>query len=354
MKQDANASADIISLISELEKIPSPAQPDLSQFEPAIQESIRYLSSEEALQSLRTNVYWPKWNSPWWHMHLLWEMGEASRIPRPAVQAIIRAQNELKVHVFPVRPEELPEGADAFADTSCHCALGSLYQILTACGVSVDDEIPWIKPWFFRYQMSDGGLNCDTDAYLQHAHEAASSMVGTIGPLEAVLSTPRALTEQEITFVDRAALCLIDRQLMRGSTSKHNAEEQEDETDWLKLCFPRFYFYDILRGLDALLKWAEVRKKPLPFSAITPALAYLAQRFPDGRIMIERRGYEGWGTRALTPEGKWIKQEEATFFPLLDQASQIGRISPSLTRQWGDIRKRAIQSASSAVYSKSQ
>ena len=51
-------------------------------------------------------------------------------------------------------------------------------QIIAACGVEVDRALPWARPWFVRYQMSDGGLNCDSDAYLV-TDECPSSMVGT-------------------------------------------------------------------------------------------------------------------------------------------------------------------------------
>ena len=69
--------------------------------------------------------------------------------------------------IFPIEPGELPPGASPQRDVLCHCALGSMVQILSACGRDVDRELPWIKPWFVRYQMADGGLNCDDTAYRQ-------------------------------------------------------------------------------------------------------------------------------------------------------------------------------------------
>ena len=50
--------------------------------EAAIKSSIQYLNSKEAADSIRQNPYWPKWNSPWWHMSLLFEMKRADQIPK--------------------------------------------------------------------------------------------------------------------------------------------------------------------------------------------------------------------------------------------------------------------------------
>lgn len=107
--------------------------------------------------------------------------------------------------------------------------------------------------------MPDGGLSCDDGAYL--ANPPASSMVGTIAPLGSMLlcATRRPLTEREAKFLDAGAQCLLERKLTLGCRAPHNHEEQGDEQDWLAPSFPRFYFYDVLRGLVFVLRWAEVR-----------------------------------------------------------------------------------------------
>src|SRR5262249_2697179 len=156
-------------------------------------------------------------------------------------------------------------GADVGPDSMCHCALGSIYQVLTACGVDVDAALPWIKPWFVRYQMADGGLNCDSTAYLVE-DECPRSMVGTVAPCEAMLLS-RGTPEQE-AFVERAARFLMERRLMLGSATVHNAEERAAQVLWLAPCFPRFYFYDVLRGLTALARWAERSGRTIPLAAI--------------------------------------------------------------------------------------
>src|SRR5882724_9677753 len=148
-------------------------------YEAEITQSLAYLASERAFRSLEANPYWPKWNSPWWHMLLLHEMGATSQIPEIAVRKFIEAWDRIPLQIFPIYPEDLPEGRDLYRDCPCHCQLGNVYQVLAAWGLDVDVELPWIRPWFLRYQMADGGLNCDGDAYLVQS-ECPSSMVGTI------------------------------------------------------------------------------------------------------------------------------------------------------------------------------
>ncbi|MGA9524643.1 MAG: hypothetical protein WBV82_24510, partial [Myxococcaceae bacterium] len=104
----------------------------------ALDASIAYLASNAALASLAEDAYWPKWDSPWWHMLLLWELGEARRIPARTVRAMVAALDALPLHTFPLKPEDWAPGLDHARHASCHCALGSIDQVLTACGVDVD------------------------------------------------------------------------------------------------------------------------------------------------------------------------------------------------------------------------
>jgi hypothetical protein len=309
------------------------------QFTSELENSIHYLGSEEARKSLEADPYWPKWHSPWWHMLLLHEMGEANRIPKETIQWFLSAVNQYPVKIFPIQPHEMPEGVDPYRGCPCHCQLGNVYQVLFACGVDVDDELPWIRPWLLRYQMADGGMNCDNEAYLVQG-ECPSSMVGTIAAFEAILlCTPRSYTAEEEKFLERAAQFLMARKLMYGSSTKHNASEREEAKEWLKPCFPRFYLYDVLRGLNALTLYAEMKKVLLPLDAISEVTAYLQKKFPDGRIQNERHSYIGVGT-FLQAQNEWTWHKSATFFPLLNKVSALGEESPFLTKQWEKIRLR--------------
>jgi hypothetical protein len=291
--------------------------------------SVRYLGSDAAARSLEADTYWPKWDSPWWHMLLLYELGEARQIPAPIVALMVDRMNALPLHVFPIQPEDSPPGTDPHRDSTCHCALGCLHQVLTACGVDVAAALPWLEPWFPRYQMADGGASCDAAAY--RSGECASSMVATIAPFEAMLARPPG------DFVDRAAAFLVERRLTNGSPSRHNAEEREAAPQWLLPCFPRFYFYDVLRGLAALVRWAEAGDRALPLDAVAGAASHLAATFPDGVVRLQRCAYAGTRTLALVG-GTWVRGQPASTFPLLEATSRIGQPSPALTRQWSAAR----------------
>jgi hypothetical protein len=349
----------VAELLRTLASVPEPELAPMD--DELIASSVRYLESDAAARSARADTYWPKWDSPWWHMLLLYELGEARRIPARIVALMIDGVNALPLHSFPIHPADSPPGTDPTGlrpapraepagspprdsltlidphrDISCHCALGCLHQVLTACGVDVAAALPWIEPWFARYQMADGGANCDATAYL--SGECASSMVATIAPFEAMLARPPG------DFTDRAAAFLASRRLTEGSPTRHNAEERAAAPSWLLPCFPRFYFYDVLRGLTALVRWAEARGRALPLDAVAGAALHLAAAFPDGVVRLQRRGYAGTPTMALVG-GAWVRGQPASTFPLLDAVSAIGRPSPELTRQWAAARRGLMRLA---------
>ena len=311
------------------------AQPR-EDLEAAIADSVAYLGSDAALRSIEADTYMPKWNSPWWHMLALHELGEARRIPDRVVTKMVDGLNALPVKTFPIHPED---GSGNGRDL-CHCAVGSIYQVLTACGVDVDGALPWMKPWFVRYQMADGGLNCDETAYLVRG-ECPSSMVGTIAPFEAML-LGRWSPEQE-AFLDRAAGFLVERKLMLGSPSVHNAVEREAQSRWLAPCFPRFYFYDVLRGLAAFTRWAELSGRSIPLGAVAGVIEHLVAEFPDGVVRLQREGVASCPTtRYETRRGVW-ERGPTSRFPLLDATSVIGKPCAASTRQWSATRRSLLE-----------
>jgi len=329
-------------MIDRISRVPTVDLAESPTVEAAIGESVRYLASDAALRSIDADIYWPKWNSPWWHMLLLWELGLVTRIPERVVRALVDGLNALPVRIFPIYPGELPPGIDPHRETTCHCALGTMDQVLGACGIDVEREMAWAGTlWFVRYQMKDGGLTCDNDAYLVE-HECPSSMVGTIAPFEAML-LGRWTPDQE-AFLERVAGFLIERKLSLGSPTVHNAEEREAQTRWLSLCFPRFYFYDVLRGLAALVQWAELSGRSIPLRAVAGVIDHLIKAFPDGVIRLQREGFASCPTTMRkTAAGDWVRKQPTSRFPLLDATSAIGKPCAPLTRQWSAARRGLLQ-----------
>jgi hypothetical protein len=186
--------------------------------------------------------------------------------------------------------------------------------------------------------MADGGLNCDNDAYLQ-TDECPSSMVATVPIFEALLGRPDR-TPAERLAVERAARFMIDRELVLGSRSTHNAAERDAAPAWLEPCFPRFYFYDVLRGLAALVRWVEVGGGSFPLQAVGKVIEHLVVVFPDGVVRPRRRAHAGQTTLMLRDRG-WVR-EAASSFPLLDVASVLGEPSEALSRQWSETRRALL------------
>ncbi|MEO8553143.1 MAG: hypothetical protein ABI678_24390 [Kofleriaceae bacterium] len=311
-----------------LATIPEAHVPRSAAITDAIGASVAYLASDAALRSIELDPYWPKWDSPWWHMLVLHELGETQRIPRQITEAMTAGLDRM-LHFFPIQADEAP-GADLHRDVACHCALGTMVPLLAACGIDVERALPWVAPWFARYQLADGGLNCDEKAYLV-AGESPSSMVATVPAFELLLSHPGPA-------LDRAAHFLIERALVHGSSTVHNAAERDAAPSWQELAFPRFYFYDILRGLTALSRW----RGPIPRAAIEPAVTAMCTRFPDGVVRIGRQAIAGRGTLIPTADHSPSPRGTPTTFPLLDAVSVVGAPSEALTREWNQTRARLL------------
>jgi len=309
------------------------ARPDV---ESQAEQAISYLSSQEAFESVGIDPYWPKWNSPWWQMLLLHEMGLVAQIPKEIVERMIDALNEHYLKFFPFTEEELPAGRDVFSDVPCHCQLGTMHRLLTDYGVTVGTRLSWIKPWYLRYQLPDGGLNCDEAAYTRHL--AKSSVVSTLPPMEAMLNdNSENLTCDEIAFLDRGADYLIEKRLFRKTSNCEPIDR-----DWLKLCFPRFYHYDCLRGLSLLLNWSHKLKRPVPLSAIKETVHHIDANFPDGKISVERTACAGANSRWWdASKQSWFKAPAASF-PLLDAVSRAGIESHFLTDIWNQAKSSVM------------
>lgn len=281
----------------------------------AIEDSVQFLEFESHFTMDHGEYTRRKWDGAWWHMAALYEMGEVKRIPH---SAIVRAKNLLKNQVWPtfiISPEDHPTSeSDKMKMDCCHCELAVYYMILMGYGCDLDKELPWIREWLLEHQLPDGGINCDPEAY---THSRKSSIVSTLPPLEAILwHTNREFTEQEARFLDEGARYLIEHRLI---CSKQDGGVIDME--WLKPCFPRFFEYDILRGMSFLAEWSRRRNKPLPVELFSEGLERLNISMAEECLRIGRQVFD--------PQGPW----GGYTFPLLEAVSGIGIVSPYLTIQ---------------------
>ncbi len=284
----------------------------------AIESAIEVISSKCAF-SVPDQGSRRKWDGPWWQLAILCEMGEVERIPRSAVDNALEQLKHGAWQKFVITAHDAPQTeADKGKLDLCHCELGVFYMTLSACGRDTDTEMPWIRRWFLKHQLSDGGLNCEPKAYLK---SGKSSIVSSLPPLEAVLYfTDRDYTDAEKRFLDNGARYLIEHKLV---CSKEDGSVVNQE--WLKPLFPRFFEYDILRGLYYLTEWSRRRGKPLPKDVIEEGIERL-KRFTRGqRIVI--------GRKVNDRNGEW----NGPAFPLMESVSRVGQESPHLTKQLGSV-----------------
>jgi hypothetical protein len=298
-----------------------------------VEQSVKYLSSPAAMLSLDDDPYRPKWSSPWWQMMALFELGMVAEIPAPAIEKMVIGLDKHFLKFFPFRLEDVPPGFDPVRNVQCHCAWGTMHQLLHAYGVDVDERLPWIRPWYLRYQLADGGLNCDEAAFTRSSPK--SSVVSTLPPLEAVLyCTGREFSDKEKQFLDSGAKYLLERKLIRSASTGEIIEPQ-----WQKLCFPRFYFYDQLRGLSFVLEWAARLKRQLALSDVAEVIERIDADFPDGIIRVQRSALAGSMTRMRDfKTGEWIRRQ-AGLFPLLEKIGEENSAVPSLTKVWSQAKR---------------
>ncbi len=250
---------------------------------------------------------------------MLCQMGEVARIPRSAVDSALEQLKHGAWQKFVITEHDAPQTeTDRGKMDCCHCELGVFYMTLSTCGCDVDAELPWIRNWFLKHQLSDGGLNCDPCSYLK---SGKSSIVSSLPPLEAVLFfTDRDYTDAEASFLDNGARYLIEHRLV---CSKVGGSVVNPE--WLKPLFPRFFEYDILRGLYYLTEWSRRRGKPLPKNVIEEGIDRLRTHTQDSKIVI--------GRQVNDRNGNW----HGATFPLMESVAEVGKESPYLTKQLGDV-----------------
>lgn len=299
----------------------------------AIEKSKSYLTSDLALESIERDPYWPKWDSPWWHMRLLQELGFATEIPQTTISKMVEVLKKHYLPIFPVREEEMPKGLDPIRKIACHCAVGSMYQVLFHSGIDVEMELPWLRPWLIRYQLPDGGLNCDERAYTKESPK--SSIVSTINCLEAIFfCRKKDLTDEEESFLNKGAKYLLRQKLFRRVS-----DGQIIDNNWLEIKFPRFYEYDFLRGYYFLAKWSEYKGETLPSELVEEVVSLVSSQLsPDG-IVLKRYNYFEKRSYNPLPDGSW-RWGVASEFDLFKIVSQSGLVCEQLTKQWNEVKPK--------------
>jgi hypothetical protein len=213
-----------------------------------IADSARVLAQTD----LSGDPYWPKWSAPWWHFLALVEIGRADAVPVGFAKRLLEKCAQHYLPFFPRTAAELPPGKDARTDVMCFCALGCVLSAALRTGLSepeVNAALPWARDFIAKNQQLDGGWNCDEGVH------ARSSIVSTVPVLEYLVEKP----ELERAMLDRGLTFLLELKLCRSRSTGRLLNE-----DWLTPAFPRFYEYDLQRGLDVATRAAKRLGRQLP------------------------------------------------------------------------------------------
>ena len=207
---------------------------------------------------LSTDVYWPKWNNPWWFILFLAETDNYNYIPQDILFLYVEKLKNQYLHFFPISESELGgKTINGFSDIICFCFLGCIFKVYSLCGIDILKEVPWLRDWPEKYQLPDGGYNCDETAYVK---SMKSSLISTCAMIEGMLEYAKFKNDREIfkDEIQKGISYILSHKIMLSSTGKIIPG-----TNWDKIIFPMFYEYDFVRGLDLVLSYSEFVDKKL-------------------------------------------------------------------------------------------
>ena len=142
---------------------------------------------------------------------------------------------------------------------------------------------PGIVDWLLGVQLTDGGWNCEAEN-----GSTRSSFNTTICVLEALLEYERAVggSQEVIGARLRAQEYLLERRLFRRrSTGEVIERDRKGGAVWTSFAFPTWWHYDLLRGLEYLL-----RAGVAPDERVAEAVELVvSKRDGDGRWLLETR-----------------------------------------------------------------
>ncbi|MGQ9565271.1 MAG: hypothetical protein ACUVT5_01825 [Candidatus Bathyarchaeales archaeon] len=263
--------------------------------------------------------YLPKYKSSYWTVMTLSQLGMGKTDPRmrKACELIFQFQHseggftgftlehatEEYEHLQKKGkklPKPLTEMAQALVyEQQMSCLTGNVCAALIRTGYKDDPRVKKALEWLVKIQFKDGGWLCPY--WKAHIRDTHSCFYGTICPLEAFSELPKQKwTKSMKQTVERSAEWVLMHRLFKADHHGYKVIKQA----WLKLGFPWFWGYNILRGLDVLTKLGYTKDERL-----TDAVEILMQkRRKDGTWLLETAPAGRMHTN-LEPKGKpskWI------------------------------------------------
>jgi len=179
------------------------------------------------------------------------------------------------------------------------CLTGNVVSALIRMGYEDDVRVKKALEWLVKVQNKDGGWLCPY--WHVHIKDTHGCFYGTICPLEAFSETPKEeLTREMKRAIENGAEFLLMHRLFKADHHNYRVINQS----WLKLGFPWFYGYNILRGLDVLTRLGYVEDERL-----SDAVQLLLQkRQKDGAWILESApiGRMQANIEAKSKPSKWV------------------------------------------------
>jgi len=240
---------------------------------------------EKILQKQNSRGYWeepanpynPKYKSSYWQIMTLGQLGidKTNEKVRKACEHIFQFQLQdggfssytheraLKEYAWlHEKGKKLPppsEWASSIVfEHQYSCLTGNMAAALIRIGYANDQRVKKALEWLVKIQNMDGGWLCPY--WKAHVKDKHGCFYGTICPLEAFSEVPRKdLTKEMEKTIERGAEFLLMHRLFKSDHHSYKVINQA----WLKLGFPWFYGYNILRGLDVLTKLGYAKDERL-------------------------------------------------------------------------------------------
>lgn len=262
--------------------------------------------------------YIPKYKSTYWQIMILGQLGldqKDSRVRR-ACERIFDLQlpqggfssntdeGSRKEYEFQKQKgKELPS-IDEFASSLVHehqysCLTGNLSAALIRIGYEADPRVKRALEWLMSVQNKDGGWLCPY--WRAHVRDSHGCFYGTICPLEAFSELKEEhLTSEMKRSIEKGSEFLLRHRLFKAD----HHDFKVINSSWLKLGFPFFYGYNILRGLDVLTRLGYLKDDRLA-DAID---VLLEKRQKDGKWILENSptGRMHVNIEAKGKPSKWI------------------------------------------------
>jgi len=258
------------------------------------------------------NPYHPKYKTSYWQIMALGQLGvdRSDERVRNACEYIFRFQLDeggfssytserafKEYGLLREKGKKLPppnEWVSAIVfEHQYSCLTGNMAAALIRIGYAHDPSVRKDLEWLVEIQNRDGGWLCPY--WRAHVKDTHGCFYGTICPMEAFSEVPRKnLTTEMERVIERGAEFLLMHRLFKADHHDYTVIKQS----WLKLGFPWFYGYNILRGLDVLTKLGYVKDERLN-DAVEILLqkrqgngAWILESAPIGRMQtnIEAKG----------------------------------------------------------------